>query len=119
MRTGTAAVLQDRGVGTAGVFQGIGEKGHTVEALAFSADGTQFAAGGVGGLVTVYSTDGGNAIANLEVPGTVFALGFRPDGKQLAVAGRDGKVRLFELPGGKLVKEFVPVPLSGAAKPKE
>ena len=82
-----------------------------VEALAFSADGAQFAAGGTGGAVRVYGTDNGGAVATLEVPGTVFALAFQPDGKVIAVAGLDGKVRLFDLPAGKLVKEFVPVPL--------
>jgi WD40 repeat protein len=81
-----------------------------VEALAFSADGKLFAAGGAGGAVRVYATDGGSLVS-LEVPGTVFALAFRPDGKEVAVAGLDGKVRLFDVPGGKLVKEFVPVPL--------
>ena len=82
-----------------------------VEALAFSVDGKMFAAGGAGGVVRVYATDGG-AIVSLPVSGTVFALAIQPDGKQLAAAGLDGKVRLFELPGGKLVKEFVPVPLT-------
>jgi WD40 repeat protein len=87
-----------------------------VEALAFSADGKQCAAAGAGGVVRVYTTDNGASTASLDVPGTVFALAFRPDGKQLAAAGLDGKVRLFDLATGKLVKEFVPVPITPAPK---
>jgi WD40 repeat protein len=68
------------------------------------------AAGGAGGAVKVYGTDGG-AGASITVPGSVFALAFAADGKRIAVAGLDGKVRLFSLPDGKLAKEFVPVPL--------
>jgi WD40 repeat protein len=44
--------------------------------------------------------------------GGVFALAYRPDGKQVASAGFDGVVRLNDVETGKLVKEFVPVPLS-------
>ena len=83
-----------------------------VEGLAFSADGKQFAAGGVAAWSASTARTTGRAIASLTVPGTVFALAFRPDGKEIAVAGLDGKVRLFDLPAGKLVKEFVPVPLA-------
>jgi WD40 repeat protein len=84
--------------------------GGRIEAVAFSMDGTQLAAGGAGGAVKVYGTDGG-AGASITVPGSVFALAFAADGKRIAVAGLDGKVRLFSLPDGKLAKEFVPVPL--------
>jgi WD40 repeat protein len=44
--------------------------------------------------------------------GGVFALAYRPDGKQVASAGFDGVVRLNDVETGKLIKEFVPVPLS-------
>lgn len=84
-----------------------------VEATAFSADGNLMAAGGVGGTVQVYNTDGAQVIAKLAIPCTVFALSFQPDGKAIAVAGLDGKVRLFQLPDGKPAGEFVPVPLTG------
>ncbi len=83
-----------------------------VEALAFSADGKLFAAGGAGGAVKVYSADDGKVMASPAATGTVFALAFRPDGKQVAVAGLQGQVRLFDLTDGKLVKEFVPVPIA-------
>jgi len=47
--------------------------------------------------------------------GAVYALGYRPDGRQVASAGFDGVVRLNDPQTGKLIKEFVPVPLSNAA----
>jgi WD40 repeat protein len=83
-----------------------------IEGLAFSANGAQVAAGGVGGTALVYATDGGNVAVTLKVPTTIFALSFQRDGKEIAVAGLDGKVRLFSLADGKLVKEFVPVPIT-------
>jgi WD40 repeat protein/mono/diheme cytochrome c family protein len=46
--------------------------------------------------------------------GAVYALAYRPDGRQVASAGFDGVVRLSDPRTGKLIKEFVPVPLSGA-----
>jgi WD40 repeat protein len=48
--------------------------------------------------------------------GAVYTLAFRPDGKVVASAGFDGLVRLNDPKTGKLIKEFVPVPLSKDAK---
>ena len=45
--------------------------------------------------------------------GAVYAVAFRPDGQQVASAGFDGVVRLNDPQTGKLIKEFVPVPVSG------
>jgi WD40 repeat protein len=89
-----------------------------IEGLAFSADGSQLAAGGVGGVARVYNTDDARVIASFQVPSAVFALAFRPDGKQIALAGLDGKVRLYSLPDGKLVPEFIPVPLNQSTATK-
>jgi WD40 repeat protein len=83
-----------------------------IEALAFSADGTQLAAGGARGAARVYNADGGNVTARITVPGAVYALAFSPDGKTLAVSGLDGKVRLFATADGKAIKDFIPVPLA-------
>src|SRR5207244_12595285 len=47
--------------------------------------------------------------------GAVYALAYRPDGRQVASAGFDGVIRLNDPKTGKLIKEFVPVPLSSAA----
>jgi WD40 repeat protein len=45
--------------------------------------------------------------------GAIYAVAFRPDGQQVASAGFDGVVRLNDPRTGKLIKEFVPVPVSG------
>jgi WD40 repeat protein len=46
--------------------------------------------------------------------GAVYAVAFRPDGQQVASAGFDGVVRLNDPRTGKLIREFVPVPVSAA-----
>ncbi len=96
-----------------------------INTLAFSADGTLFAAGGEAGTVSIYATDnggaaapdkpviGGKALVTLKGgKGTIHAVAFHPSGKQVAVGGFDGKVRLYEVPSGKLLTEFVPVPIT-------
>lgn len=54
-------------------------------------------------------------LATLTLEGGAFALCYRPDGTALAVAGEDGKVRFVEIAGAKITKEFLPVPIGGAA----
>jgi hypothetical protein len=44
----------------------------------------------------------------------LFAISFRPDGASVAVAGEDGKVRFVNAADAKVVKEFIPVPLTAA-----
>ena len=86
-----------------------------IYSVAFSADGTRFAAGSSldgAGEVRVYEVDSGKRVATGEgVKGGVYAVAFRPDGKVVASAGFDGTVRLHDAATGKLVKEFLPVPM--------
>ncbi len=85
--------------------------------IAFNKDGSLFAAGSSldgQGEVRVYQTDSGKLISRLDKVGSVYALAFRPDGKQIASAGFDGVVRLSDPATGKVVKEFVPVPITPA-----
>jgi WD40 repeat protein/mono/diheme cytochrome c family protein len=57
----------------------------------------------------------GQMVCKLEGQhGAVYAVAYRPDGKQVASAGFDGVVRLNDPQTGKLIKEFVPVPLTNA-----
>lgn len=93
-----------------------------IHALAFSKDGALFAAGSSldgKGEVRVYQTADAKVVSRLEVPTSgIYALACHPGGKVLASGGSDGTVRLSDPATGKLIKEFVPVPLSAAAAAK-
>ena len=86
-----------------------------IYALAFSKDGSRFAAGSSldgTGEVRVYQTADAKLVSKfVGQPGPVYTVAYRPDGKMVAAAGFDGMVRLIDPDTGKLVKEFVPVPL--------
>jgi WD40 repeat protein len=56
----------------------------------------------------------GHQVCKLEGQhGAVYAVAYRPDGNQVASAGFDGTVRLNDPDTGKLLKEFIPIPLTG------
>ena len=96
---------------TGAVKQRIGDFGDRVVAIAYSADGKQFATAGgppaedgeiklfdaAGKLTTTFK----NAHSD-----TVYAVAFSPDGKLLASGAADKFVKVFEVPAGKLVKSF-------------
>ncbi|RMG40138.1 MAG: DUF1553 domain-containing protein [Planctomycetota bacterium] len=67
--------------------------------------------------VAAFRRQGIRRVADIEIPsGGVFTLAFSPDGKTLAAAGADGFVRLFERDTGKLIKQFMPVEVTGTAQ---
>jgi WD40 repeat protein len=90
-----------------------------VYSVAFDKDGGQFVAGSSldgTGEVQIYKTGNGEIVSKFQgQPGPVYTVAYAPDGKTVAEAGFDGTVRLIDPATGKLVKEFVPVPLKGAA----
>jgi WD40 repeat protein len=86
--------------------------------LAFSPDGSLFAAGSSldgKGELRVYQTADGKVISKLTDIGPIYSVSFHPNGQVVASAGFDGKVRLSDAKTGKVIKEFVPVPLTKTA----
>lgn len=57
-------------------------------------------------------------LASLTLEGGIYALCYKPDGTLVAAAGEDGKIRFISVPGAKVVKEWVPVPISAASAAK-
>ena len=82
----------------------------------FSKDGERIVAANTfeeKGTVKVYNVADGKQIAEVAGQhGAVYTVAFSPDGKSIASAGFDGVVRLNEAATGKLIKEFLPAPIS-------
>jgi len=88
----------------------------------FSTDGNLIAVGSSKdnkGEVRVYQSADGKQVSRLESPkGGVYAVAFSPDGQFVASGGFDGTVRISEAATGKIVREFVPVPITPAVAGK-
>ena len=82
----------------------------------FSKDGSRVICGSSKdgtGEVRVLQVSDGKLIAKLDgEPGPVYTVAYRPDGKEVASAGFAGVVRMHDPDTDKLVREFVPVPLT-------
>ncbi len=82
----------------------------------YNADGSRIVAGSSfegRGEVRVYEEANAKLVCKFEgQKGGIFALAYRPDGKEVASAGFDGVVRCNDPQTGKLLREFVPVPVS-------
>lgn len=88
----------------------------SIEAVAFSADGSMLAVGNAGGEVRVYNVEDGTRVASMRGDTVgVFAVAFHPEGTQLAAGGFDGKVRVFEPSSGKLIRALMSVPIEASA----
>ncbi|MBM4069445.1 MAG: hypothetical protein FJ271_10925 [Planctomycetes bacterium] len=65
------------------------------------------------GQVTIFPSEGGKALSTFQgIQGAVYAAAFHPGGALAASAGFDGVVRINDVNSGKLIREFVPCPLS-------
>jgi WD40 repeat protein len=85
------------------------EEGHngTINALAFSPDGTRLAAAADCRDVRVWSTETGEAVCrSIDHQGPVKSLAFSPDGSKIATGSTDDAVRLLDACTGKLLKSY-------------
>ena len=88
----------------------------SIDAVAFSADGTKFAVGSSSGEARVYNVADGKRLLSMQGDTVgVFALAFHPDGTQLATGGFDGKIRIFDANSGKQLNIFMSVPIETTA----
>lgn len=87
-------------------------QGGSIDAVAFSVDGSKFAVGSSAGEVRVYNVSDGKRLLSMQGDTVgVFALAFHPDGTQLATGGFDGKIRIFDATSGKQLHIFMSVPI--------
>jgi len=85
-------------------------------ALAWSPDGKHIAVAGSAPSVNVYDAEAGKRVAACTGHSAgIYALAFSPDGSKLATGGFDGSVRLYAA-DCRLIKAFVPVPISSPAQ---
>lgn len=94
--------------------------GGPVQAIAWSANGTNIAIGGAAPEVRVYTAgkDGKRVATFKGHDGAVFSLAFHPTTNWLAAGGFDGTVRLYDYvsKSNQLVRAFVPVPIKGSVQ---
>ena len=65
------------------------------------------------GEVHVFQVNEGKLLSKLEGQnGPVYTVAFRPDGLAVASGGFDGLVRLHNPRDGKMIREFLPFPMS-------
>lgn len=88
--------------------------GTPLQAVAFSADGSRLACGGLNGEVRVFATDTGERKASIPSNGSpVYTLAFHPLENWLALSGADGQIRCHDLSEGKLIRAIPAVPVEG------
>ena len=88
----------------------------SIDAVAFSADGSKFAVGSSAGEARIYNVSDGKRLLSMQGDTVgVFALAFHPDGMKLATGGFDGKIRVFDATSGKQLHIFVSVPIETEA----
>ncbi len=84
----------------------------SIDAVAFSADGSKFAVGSSAGEARIYNVSDGKRLLSMQGDTVgIFALAFHPDGTKLATGGFDGKIRVFDANSGKQLHIFMSVPI--------
>jgi WD40 repeat protein len=91
--------------------------GGPVQAIAWSANGTNIAVGGASPEVRVYTAgkDGKRVATFKGHDGAIFSLAFSPTTNWLAAGGFDGTLRIYDYAAksNQLVRAFIPVPIKG------
>jgi WD40 repeat protein/mono/diheme cytochrome c family protein len=87
-----------------------------ISALAWSADGTRIAVGGMGAEVNIYNPDSGDLVASCKAAPGIYAIAFSPDGARVAMGGFDGRVRICNSMTGASIRDFIPVPIAMAVE---
>jgi len=87
--------------------------GTPLQAVAFSADGSLLACGGLNGEVRVFVAETGERKATIPSNGSpVYALAFHPTENWLAITGGDGNIRCHEASDGTRIRAFPAVPVA-------
>jgi WD40 repeat protein len=82
-------------------------------ALDWSPDGSRIAVAGAAPAVNLYDAESGKLAGECKGHGAgIYSIHFSPDGSKLAAGGFDGSIRIYESGTCRLLKSFVPVPLS-------
>lgn len=86
--------------------------GTPLQTVAFNADGSRLACGGLNGEVRVFATDTGERKASIPSNGSaVYSIAFHPTDNSLAITGSDGHIRFHDLTEGKVLRAFPAVPV--------
>lgn len=83
-----------------------------INAVRFSPDGSQIAAGGINGELHLFDAGTGERTARVQADEvSLYSLAYHPSEPLLAAGGFEGIVRMYNPENGELVGEWVPVPM--------
>jgi WD40 repeat protein len=79
------------------------QHGHSVQGMAYTADGKRLAAADAGGAVVLWDTATGRAVQRISVaPDRIESFALSADGRRLLILGFHGVLRVFDMAGKEL-----------------